>query len=1493
MSGGLPGGRHAAVIGINAYGNGIATLSTAVPDARAVAAALERDQGYAEPIELLDEAASLDGIVELLERTLPALGLAAGGGLVLYFAGHGVAFDDDQGPQGYLIPWDARCGEPETWLPMDRVRRALGRLPCRHLLVVLDCCFAGSFRWASSRKLLLPDMGPLYDSQYARYLEGEAWQVLTSASHQEVAQDVAPGSRNHRDREAAEEHSPFAAAFLKGLAGGADSSRGEYGADGVITATELYQYVFEKLAPAGRSRRQTPGLWPLKPANTGEFIFHHPGRSKNTRLDPPLDKADNPWLGLAAYGDRDAPLFFGRERVVEALLDRLHDDSRPPLLAVVGASGTGKSSVVKAGVLPRLQAPAADAESSGAWQVVICERLGKAPGDRLDEAWLRLQAMTSPAEPIDRRQLLVIDQFEELFTQGSEPDAQRRFLERLAALLAAGDLRVLITLRSDFEPRLADTPLDPWLEARGAGTRPGGAPQTCDRRPGCFRVPPFSSDELRQVIEGPAAYRAMYFEPPELVDRLVDEVMAMPGGLPLLSFALAEMYRCSVLRRRASGALDRSLNEDDYRDVGGVVGSLHRRATQLYDDAGGERREVIRRLFLRLVSPEGGRLVRRRVEDAELVYAAHGAPEQVLVDEVCGRYVDARLLVADEGYVEPAHDTLVLAWEKLRGWLRQCGSQELQRQLWQAAAVWHEARGREGPRRAEGLLWSEDPRLPQVQAMRGELNRLERRFVDASGKHQRRRRFWFAARVTAAFIAVAALAVYALHKAGAEAEARRLADAQRQKAEAAALLAEERRQQAEVERLRAEAQQRVADAERQRAERERDRADEQQRRADRQRRVADDTALVAVAGGRMMEDPTQAALVLLEVVHPDAAADAIPTMLEVLSQPLYQRVLWHKSSVLDAAFGTGGRVVTAHRNGEVREWRAAGAEPATSGELVALLEHEGAVDRAAFDAAGTRVVTVSGRVAWVWSLDRGGGAGEPVPLLGHEGAVLSAAFDAAGARVVTASSDRTARVWDVDGAAGRPPVPRVLAGHDGAVLGAAFDRAGTRVVTASSDRSARVWSLDPAVGESLALEGHGGAVLSAAFDAAGSRVVTASEDRTARVWNVSGAGRVVVLEGHDDRVSSAAFDPAGTRVVTVSRDKTARLWNADGSGESRVLRGHGNHLLSAAFNSDGSRILTVGGDQTVRIWNLTGTGEDQLLRRREDGFASVAFNTAGTRMVTTSGDAVARIWTVGGAAGRPTGESSLLEGHRGKVLSVAFDAGGTRIVTTSADRTARIWNTGGSGEPVVLEGHHGAVRSAAFDATGTRVVTASEDRTARVWNLDRGQGRTAGEPVVLEGHEGAVSSAAFDAAGTRVVTGSADGTARVWNVTGTGRVVVMREHRDRVVSVAFDATGTRVLSASRDGAVRLWNADGTGRAAALRGHQAPLLGAAFSAGGTEIHVTSQGGVTRVWPITGDRLQAAIREATAACLSPDARVRYLGEPRGLASEKFADCRCGDL
>ena len=181
---------HAVVIGINGYGNGIPPLLTAVNDARRIAQVLEAEFGYA--VQLLTEDVTLAKLSTLLGEHLP-IEVQADDRLLVYFAGHGIALDGDDGPAGYLVPQDARSDDRQSFLPMTDLSRWVERLPCRHLLLVLDCCFAGAFRWASTRDLgALPEV--IHKERFDRYIRDSAWQVITSAAYDQKALDVLSGA---------------------------------------------------------------------------------------------------------------------------------------------------------------------------------------------------------------------------------------------------------------------------------------------------------------------------------------------------------------------------------------------------------------------------------------------------------------------------------------------------------------------------------------------------------------------------------------------------------------------------------------------------------------------------------------------------------------------------------------------------------------------------------------------------------------------------------------------------------------------------------------------------------------------------------------------------------------------------------------------------------------------------------------------------------------------------------------------------------------------------------------------------------------------------------------------------------------------------------------------------------------------------------------------------------------------------------------------------
>ncbi len=703
----------AFVIGINNYGNGIPQLQTAVNDAKKLVEILREKHGYQVWV-CLDETATLKNLNDFLTIKLPQQ-VQADDRLLFYFAGHGVALNGSDGPEGYLIPQDAKLGDVQSYLPMTKLQEALSQLPCRHFLGIFDCCFAGAFRWSSNRDLLAtPEV--IHKERYERLICDPAWQVITSSDYDQKASDAFV-LRSHGQEG---DHSPFAAALLDAFAGDADSNPpaadNQPAGDGITTATELYLYLRDRveLATEGNSQRQTPGIWPLKKHDKGEYIFLTPGHELNLPPAPPLDKSKNPYRGLESFEEKHSQFFFGRDSLEDKLLDVVTNN---PLTLVLGASGSGKSSLVKAGLIPKIR-------NLKNWYVIPPIRPGDKPFrslnfalvnskfpevDQLDKKTLADRITEWISSNCDTNLLLVIDQSEEIITQCHDDEERERFFSELAQAIATHpqQLRVVLTIRSDFEPQLRDSILQSLpntLQIRNTIIKNHWQAAR-------FIVPAMTRLQLRDAIEKPAELRVMHFDPHTLVDHLIDEVADMPGALPLLSFALSELYLKYLQRQQTASnngdSIDRAITQKDYDQMGGVAQSLTQRSDSEYDlliKKNPVYSQIIRHVMLRMVAVGGGELAIRQVPLSELKYTSG---KQELVEKVLERFSQARLLVQGQDavgntYVELAHSILVRGWLKLRNWLQEEKNLRLQRRLTPAAMEWNS-------HKKVAFLWHGDP----------------------------------------------------------------------------------------------------------------------------------------------------------------------------------------------------------------------------------------------------------------------------------------------------------------------------------------------------------------------------------------------------------------------------------------------------------------------------------------------------------------------------------------------------------------------------------------------------------------------------------------------------------------------------------------------------------------------------------------------------------------------------------------------------------------
>ncbi|MCP3142237.1 nSTAND1 domain-containing NTPase [Pyxidicoccus xibeiensis] len=503
--------------------------------------------------------------------------------------------------------------------------------------------------------------------------------------------------------------------------------------------------------------------------------------------------------------------------------------------------------------------------------------------------------------------------------------------------------------------------------------------------------------------------------------------------------------------------------------------------------------------------------------------------------------------------------------------------------------------------------------------------------------------------------------------------------------------------------------------------------------------------------------------------------------------------------VRSATFSPDGKhVVTVAQDGVARRWSVDAPER--------LPEEMNRPDEvrfnfAAFSADGSRLVTTSWNgTAWLWRAKGGTFEKEDV-LPGHEGPVTFAAFKQDGSHLLTASRDGTAWLWRAEGRGQRFQQLKRLEDHDAPVSAGAFSPDGQYLVTASQDGTARVWKQDGS-GPPFVLQGHTGPVTSAAFTwhPEHQRLVTASQDGTARVWNADDAKQPLYarLMEHERPVVSAAVDPKGTRIVTASQDGIARVWESEGTRPPEDLEdGHTQALTSAAFSPDGKRIVTTSYDRTAVVWRSGPDGwKPGPVFRHDSPVLSAAFDPMdGQRIVTASSDGIARVWSTEDAS-RPL---EVLKGHERHVTFVAFSPDGRFIATASRDTTVRVWKADGSGPALaVLEQHKGPVSSVDFSPDGQSLVTAAQDGTARVWAWRSAPSEA--RPLL---HEGPVLSARFNGDGSLIVTSSWDGSARVWPVDGRGVPRVLKGHEGPVRSAVFTRDG-RIVTASWDKTARVW-----------------------------------------------------------------------------------------
>jgi len=1243
----------------------------------------------------------------------------------------------------------------------------------------------------------------------------------------------------------------------------------------------------------------------------GLAVDFPPIRTKFSGTEAPT-AGEPPFKGLQYFDEVDAELFFGREVLTAKLVKRLSESQF--LSVIIGASGSGKSSVVRAGVIPSLKkgvalidgtVPPADSTN---WRVHILTPTAHPLEALATELTRESESVTSIATLMDdlmqdprslglflgrqnpkRHTLLVLDQFEELFTLCRDDFEREAFIDNLlTAISGAGQTTLILTLRADFYAHLAQYP-----ELRDAVAHQQEY------------IGPMTTEELRRAIEEPAKRAYWTFEP-GLVDLILRDVGDEPGALPLLSHALLETWK-----RRAG----HTLTLKGYADAGGVRGAIAHTAESVYQNLSMAEQAITRNIFLRLTElGEGTEDTRRRTSFNELMSYADDMSE---VRAVLNLLAEARLITLGEDTVEVAHEALIREWPTLREWLTQDrNGLLLHRQLTDAAHEWelleHDSGSvYRGARLAQAREWA--ILHPNI------LNAGERDFLEASNEHEQgeqtereaqRQRELEAAKELAetqsqsasrlrtrnrVITTVGTIAIILAMLAGMLGlqSNRNAITAQNN-----AISAQSNAATAQVAKDNALNAQATAEAERLRAE------------SEKQLAVSRELAIAAV--DNLDVDPERSILLALKAIEESDTPEAEDALHRAVQTSRVQFTLSHADQVWAVDYSPdGSRLATASYDGTAKVW-----DTTTSLELLIL--KTGSIDDIAFSPNGTQLATVSlvDSNAKIWDASTGRLL---ITFSGHTGGVSHVAFDPDGTRIATASADGTAKVWDVSN--GKELF--TLVGHADIVSSVSFSPDGTRLITSSWDATVKVWDattgrelntisgifdeavsvayfspdgtrifvavsdlirvFDAATGQELfTMTGHNNTIYDIAFSSDGMRLATASIDATAKVWDAATGEVLLTLSGHVSSLYDVTFSPDGLHVATTSSDGTAKIWNIspEGNREWLTLARHNDWVFRVVVSPDGTRLATASFDGTAKIFDAETGAELFVLSGHTDWVYGIGFSPDGTRLATSSSDQTVKLWdaTTGKeliTLSEPGHGDGIVGGSFPGILAVTFSPDGRYLASAGADGTVIIWDIE-TGKPFRTFSNQGTgFTNVAFSPDGLYIVTASdqpagteEEANAKLWDLETGQTIfEVSQPVRIWG-------VAFSPDGTRFATAGFDGIASVWD-TETGKEIInLSGHSSTVIGISFSPDGKYIATASVDGTAKLWDSETGNELLTLTASGRTMLGVSFTPDGRRLITSGADGAVRIYLLKIEELIALAKSRLTRSLTTEECQKYL-------------------
>ena len=1136
-----------------------------------------------------------------------------------------------------------------------------------------------------------------------------------------------------------------------------------------------------------------------------------------------------PYPGLRPFSEADSPLFFGRDRAVDRLLQSLRRD--PEFLLILGASGSGKTSLVHAGLLRRLQQGAL--HGSERWKVLTSrlypdfleqlenQDLTGASSDLVGAArtWLSRYGEYS-------RLVLIIDQFEELFAIHSESTREKIVLQIRETLNANLPVSVILVMRDEFYGRFVRQAgaLLEWLER------------------GLSNVPPnLRDDELKAIIEEPARAKGLVCAP-GLVEKIIDDTIkgssvegkhSVPSTvLPLLQFTLMQLWE-----HRREGWL----THEAYLSLGGLSGGLLRWAEQEFLSLGLNEQRLARRILTKLV--------RVNIEDVGLRYIQNRLSMADLCaneDErrVTAQLINARLLVTTGGAyqeeVEVAliHEALIYNWKRLLDWLEE----DLQFLLWRGRlrnnlAEWERTGRDEGTllrgmplAEAESYLFHREDDLTsnEMSFIRASLQLLEweQSIVqerEALQKNEANRRLRLKKRVISVLASILIIAVVL------------------------ALVSFYQYKRAEIEKALAESRLALAQS---------------------ARSASYAQALAAQAEYVISKEPQVGLLLAVEALRRHETAETKQAVLNGLSElPSLARsgnasVLQgiEASSVLITFSPDGRLLAVGSDNGTISIWDADRAVKLTD------LHQKNPVTIVQFSPVGTLLAATDSRNVEVWDL-------LSIKLLAdieHETPVSAAAFTSDGRFLISGTDSGMVSVWDLSENARMVTSFKAALNRKGLHFDSVAISPDAQLIATmeAADGVVELWKV--ATGLFVASLDHKEPLTDIIFSPDGRYVATVSNNEAVWLWEAI-SGQAVSRMVHGGGITGLTFSRDGSLLATAGLDGTARIWALPGGAEEASLK-VGGAVRAVAFSPDG-RFLATGTDSgDAMVWG-TSDSSAPLELPHEVMVSSIVFSPEGRKLATIGGG-TARLWQVAESS-----QISRLEGE-GYVTAIAYSPDGKYLATASADGSIRLWNpqTRLPAFRPIWRGDDAGINSLAFSPDGKSIFSAGSNGTVEMWDISNVEmAVVAGEPLMVS--QTTVTAIAVSPDGKTLASANTDGNIVLFDLATRTPLGTPLNHERGVNSMAFSPDGRLLASATDDGTIRLWNVGAVHQLQiTFTAHVRTALSVAYSPDGKLLASSSEDGSVRLWDLEReDQIRVIYQRGSvgAVAFSPDGRFIATG------------------